>query len=93
MGNNQLTNIKSIKHMKRSDFVKQVTLECGRRPSLSLVSEILEIAERLGMLPPARYRDHDWHEKGITYCQWIQQSQKINEWNKEEQTDEHGGIK
>lgn len=50
--------------------------------------EILGALEKAGMLPPARYREHNWHELGITYSDWLQLPSKVNEWEKEDNEQE-----
>lgn len=44
---------------------------------------VLQVIEEEGMLPPARWREHNWNERGITYAQWIQEPSKVNEWEPE----------
>ena len=45
---------------------------------------ILVTLEQAGMIvPPGIWRKHDWHEKGLTYAQWIQLPSIVNEWEPE----------
>ena len=78
--------------MKRNEVVKVIqdeleNIHYGRLDTVygfkRLSSDLLKKLEDLGMLPPERYRDHDWNEKGMTYSEWLQLPSKINEWESE----------
>ena len=45
--------------------------------------ELLDVLEGFGMLPPERYRDHNWNELDISYSEWLQLPGKVNEWEPE----------
>lgn len=77
--------------MKRSDLQKKLSFyiagfDCRNIQTADYVANlVLELVEEAGMSPPMRDRPHDWHERGITYSQWIQEPSKIREWDKEDE--------
>lgn len=69
-----------MKRDKALEIIDEVLFE-HELPLLQGISkEILGRLEAAGMAPPERYRPHDWHERGITYSQWIQEPSKIRTW-------------
>ena len=77
--------------MKRSDLIRK--LDQYFKDSTDFMTgemyvdgeDILEFLEKLEVIrPPARWRPHDWNQRGITYSQWIQEPSKIYEWEPED---------
>ena len=76
--------------MKRSEMLdkiwtKVVSESTANETAMNKCERMLEVVEKAGMLPPKRYRYHDWHENGITYSQWTQLPSMVNEWDVEDQ--------
>lgn len=72
--------------MKRSEMIELIAKRLNPiGVATDTCEEVLKIIEDAGMLPPARYRYHDWNERGITYAQWIQEPSEVNEWSKEDE--------
>ena len=73
--------------MKRSSMLRKLTILLrsweGSQLTGETSKEILDLIEKNGMLPPQRYRPHDWNERGITYSDWLQLSRKVIEWEPE----------
>ena len=74
--------------MKRSEVVKLIEGLFNlalKFPNEMNAENLLCNLEHLGIIrPPARWRPHDWNERGITYAQWIQEPSKIYEWEPED---------
>lgn len=79
--------------MKRSEIVLNVirpiiekhlvNVVCPENVESYMAFDIIEAIEKAGMAPPERYRNHDWHERGITYSEWIQEPSKVRVWEDE----------
>lgn len=73
--------------MKRSKMIREILKVLknweGSRLEYKTAKEVLDKIEELGMLPPERYREHDWYKRGITYAQWLQQPSMVNKWESE----------
>lgn len=50
----------------------------------NLAVYLMKEIENKGMLPPERFREMNWNETGITYSDWLQLPQMINEWEPED---------
>lgn len=74
--------------MKRSEMVNLIANKLDEMIDNSVETvywpeEILKLVENVDMLPPEHWRPHDWHERGLTYSQWIQEPSRIRKWEKE----------
>lgn len=78
--------------MKRSDLLNILKDEIvdirqdTTYSSLEWAETLLSLLENQGMLPPARWREKNWNELGITYSDWIDLGSKVNEWEREDET-------
>jgi hypothetical protein len=75
----------AILKLTRAYHIRHVMVEGGHITPQEFMEEMLSVVEGLGMIPPEHYRPHDWHERGITYSQWIQEPSKIRTWEPEDE--------
>lgn len=82
--------------VKRSEMIKNIAkylkshYSSMSEPALdnfNLTADcLLDDLEYLGMMPPKRWRNKDWKEKGITYSEWVQLESKVNKWDDEDES-------